>query len=61
MLAQRTGASLTLYTVVARRAEVFAPIVGRDAEEAFLATSARTRRAALEAALASMPEGVTAD
>ena len=60
-LAQRTGASLRLYSVVARRAETFAPIVGRDAEEAFLATVRETTQAALEAAVATVPEGVSAD
>lgn len=61
VLAQRTGASLRLYSVVARRAEVFAPIVGRDAEEAYLATIRENAQAALEAAIASIPAGVTAD
>ena len=60
-LAARTGASLRLYTVVAPRAEIFAPVVGRDAEEAFLKTVREDTRAALDAALASLPEGVEAD
>jgi nucleotide-binding universal stress UspA family protein len=54
-LVERTGASLTLYTVVAPRAEVFAPIVGRDAEEAFLGAVRESARAALDEALASLP------
>jgi nucleotide-binding universal stress UspA family protein len=59
-LAQRTGARLHLYTVVAPRAEIFAPVTGRDAEEAFLATVREGARAALDAALESLPDGVTA-
>ena len=54
-LVERTGAALTLYTVVAPRAEVFAPIVGRDAEEAFLGAVRTGARAALDAAVASLP------
>src|SRR3954454_4624045 len=59
-LASGTGASLTLYTVVARRAEVFSPVIGRDAEEAFLATVREDARAALDKARAELPEGVSA-
>jgi len=59
-LVQRTGAALTLYTVVAPRAEVFAPVTGRDAEEAFMGAVRESTRAALDEALASLPEGVTA-
>ena len=47
-LAAETGAGLTLYTVVAPRAEIFAPIIGRDAEEAFMATVREDVRAALD-------------
>ena len=43
-LAQETGATLTLYTVVAPRAEVVAPVIGRDAEISFLVACARARR-----------------
>jgi nucleotide-binding universal stress UspA family protein len=60
-LAARTGATVTLYTVVARRAEVFSPVIGRDAEEAFLATVREEARAALDRAQALLPEGVTAE
>jgi nucleotide-binding universal stress UspA family protein len=59
-LAEATGAALTLYTVVARRAEVFSPVIGRDAEEAFLATVREDVHAAAQKALASLPDGVTA-
>jgi nucleotide-binding universal stress UspA family protein len=54
-LVERTGASLTLYTVVAPRAEVFSPIIGRDAEESFLGSVREGARASLDAALASLP------
>ena len=53
-----TGATVTLYTVVARRAEVFSPIIGRDAEEAFLATVREDARAALDKARMTVPDGV---
>jgi nucleotide-binding universal stress UspA family protein len=52
---ERTGASLTLYTVVAPRAEVFAPFSGRASEESFLAGVREQARAALDKALASLP------
>jgi nucleotide-binding universal stress UspA family protein len=57
-LAAEVGASLTLYTVVARRAEVFSPIIGRDAEEAFLATVREDVKAAMGRARALLPDGV---
>jgi nucleotide-binding universal stress UspA family protein len=57
-LAAEVGASLTLYTVVARRAEVFSPIIGRDAEEAFLATVREDVKAAMGRARALLPAGV---
>ena len=59
-LAEETGATLTLYTVVARRAEVFSPIIGRDAEEAFLATVREDVHAAQDKALTTLPAGVEA-
>ena len=46
--------------MVAPRAEIFAPVIGRDAEEAFLATVREDARAALDEALAALPEGVEA-
>jgi nucleotide-binding universal stress UspA family protein len=54
-LVERTGAALTLYTVVAPRAEIFAPVTGRDAEEAFMGAVRDAARAALDEALASLP------
>ena len=59
-LAERMGASLRLYTVVAPRAEVFAPVAGRDAEEAFLSSLREQAQAALDDALGAVPEGVEA-
>jgi nucleotide-binding universal stress UspA family protein len=59
-IAADTNATLTLYTVVARRAEVFMPVVGRDGEEAFLATVREDAREALDRAHASLPAGVEA-
>ncbi|MDA0167107.1 universal stress protein [Solirubrobacter ginsenosidimutans] len=59
-LAKETSAKLTLYTVIARRAEVFSPVIGRDAEEAFLATVREDVHAAQDKALAALPEGVEA-
>jgi nucleotide-binding universal stress UspA family protein len=59
-LAGATGATLTLYTVVARRAEVFSPVIGRDAEEAFLARVRDDVREAQDRAVAALPDGVEA-
>ena len=59
-LAARTGASLTLYTVVAPRSEVVAPVMGRDAERSFLASVREAARAATDQALASLPANVRA-
>jgi nucleotide-binding universal stress UspA family protein len=57
-LAAETGATVTLYTVVARGAEIVMPLVGRDAEDAFLATVREGARAALDKARATFPDGV---
>ena len=59
-LAAATNASLTLYTVVGPRSEVVAPVIGRDAEISFLKSVREGARAALDEALAALPEGVTA-
>jgi nucleotide-binding universal stress UspA family protein len=53
-LAQRTGASLTLYTVVAPRAE-FSPIAGRASEESLMAAVRESVRASVDRAQASLP------
>ena len=54
-LVRETNAALTLYTVVAPRAEIFAPVTGRDAEEAFMGAVRDAARAALDEALAVLP------
>ncbi len=59
-LAAATNATLTLYTVVGPRSEVVAPVIGRDAEISFLKSVRESARAALDEALAALPEGVTA-
>jgi len=59
-LAAATNASLTLYTVVGPRSEVVAPVIGRDAEISFLKSVREGARAALDEALAALPQGVTA-
>ena len=58
--AAATGATLTLYTVVAPRAEVVAPIIGRDAELSFLKSVREAAQTALDEALTALPEGVSA-
>ena len=60
-LAVRMGASVTLYTVVAPRAEVFSPIIGRDAEEAWLATVREDAREAQARIAASLGVSVTCE
>jgi nucleotide-binding universal stress UspA family protein len=59
-LAKKTGAKLTLYTVIARHAEVFSPVIGRDGEIAFLAKVREDVHAAQDKALAGLPAGVEA-
>jgi nucleotide-binding universal stress UspA family protein len=60
-LAAEVGASVTLYTLIARRAEVFSPIIGRDAEEAFLATVREDVQAAMGRARTLLPDGVSVE
>ncbi len=59
-LAQHSGASLHLYTVSARRAERFAPLVGDEAEDGFLLEARAGLQHALDQARASVPEGIDA-
>ena len=54
---RRPNATLTLYTVVAPRAEVVAPVIGRDAEISFLKSVREGARAALDEALAVAARG----
>ena len=58
-LVQRTSAALTLYTVVAPRAE-FSPVAGRASEESLLVAVRESVRSSVDAALASLPAGVEA-
>jgi nucleotide-binding universal stress UspA family protein len=53
-LARRGGARLRLLSVVPSRAEVFAPVVGRDAELAFAARAREVFQEALDGALAGL-------
>jgi nucleotide-binding universal stress UspA family protein len=53
-LAQRSGARLRLLSVLPSRAEVFAPVVGRDAEVAFASRAREVFQAALDHALAGL-------
>ena len=59
-LAERSGASLHLFTVSARRAERFAPLVGQDVEDGYLLEAGAGFQAALDRAAASVPDGVEA-
>jgi nucleotide-binding universal stress UspA family protein len=60
-LAERVGARLRLVSVMPRPAEVYLPVVGRDAEEAFVASSRELFRRALDEALDRVGEGVAAE
>jgi nucleotide-binding universal stress UspA family protein len=53
-LAQRTGARLRVVTVAPMRAELFAPVIGRDAEEAYVKTAREGYQRSLDAAIASL-------
>jgi nucleotide-binding universal stress UspA family protein len=59
-LAQRSGARLRLLSVVPPRAEVFAPVIGRDAEEAFVARTRELFRRSLDDALGGLRDRVEA-
>ena len=60
-LAERVGARLRLVSVLPPPAEVYLPVVGRDAEEAFVASSRELFRRALDAGLARVGNRVEAD
>ena len=59
-LAERVRASLTLYSVLVDEAEVVLPVIGRDAENAFVAAAQESFQRALDAAVAGVPPGVPA-
>jgi len=59
-LAQRTSATLRLYTVVAEEAEVMPVWTGRDTERGFLASARDAYQLALDTAMAGLPPGLEA-
>jgi nucleotide-binding universal stress UspA family protein len=59
-LAATAGARLRLISVMPRPAEIFMPVVGRDAEEAFMATTRELFQRGLDAALARVGDRVEA-
>jgi nucleotide-binding universal stress UspA family protein len=59
-LAARVGATLTLYSVLAEEADTVLPVIGRDAEHAFVATAHESFRRALDMAIAGIPAEVPA-
>ena len=58
--AARVGASLTLYTVLAEEARAVLPVIGRDAEHAFVETAREVYQQSLDTAIAGLPDGVPA-
>jgi nucleotide-binding universal stress UspA family protein len=60
-LAERVGAGLRLVSVMPRPADTYLPVVGRDAEEAFVATSREVFQRALDDALARVGGRVEAE
>jgi len=60
-LAERSGARLHLYSVRARRAERFAPLVGQDVEDGYLLEAGAGFQAGLDRALSSVPDGIEAE
>jgi nucleotide-binding universal stress UspA family protein len=60
-LAERVGAGLRLVSVMPRPADMYLPVVGRDAEEAFVATSREVFQQALDDALARVGGRVEAE
>jgi nucleotide-binding universal stress UspA family protein len=60
-LAGRVGARLRLVSVMPRPAEVYLPVVGRDAEEAFVASTRELFQRGLDDALARVGNRVEAD
>jgi nucleotide-binding universal stress UspA family protein len=60
-LAERSGARLQVLSVVTPAAEVFSPVIGRDAEEAFVARTREVFRRALDDALAGLPRSLGAE
>jgi nucleotide-binding universal stress UspA family protein len=59
-LAGRVGARLRVYTVTAPRAEIYSPVIGRDADDAFVERLRDSYQAALDAAVSGLPDGLDA-
>jgi nucleotide-binding universal stress UspA family protein len=59
-LAARTGGQLHVVSVAARHAEFFAPVVRREAEEAYIAEARDRYKQSLDAALAQLPSEANA-
>ena len=57
-LARRSGARLRALSVTPAGAEIVPPVIGRDAEEAFMRTARETFAGALQEALASVPDDI---
>jgi nucleotide-binding universal stress UspA family protein len=60
-LAEQAGARLRLVSVMPRPAEVLTPVIGRDAEEAFMAGTREVFQGALDAAAARVGDRVGVD
>jgi nucleotide-binding universal stress UspA family protein len=58
-VAARVGGTLTLYSVLAQEADVVLPVIGRDAEHAFVATAQESFQRALDVAIAGIPPEVS--
>jgi len=58
--AQRTGATLRLYTVVPKPAEVMSLPLGQDAKQAFTQTAWEACQRAIDTAIATLPAPVSA-
>jgi nucleotide-binding universal stress UspA family protein len=59
-VAARVGGTLTLYSVLVEEAELVLPVIGRDAEHAFVATAHESFQRALDLAVAGIPPEVSA-
>jgi nucleotide-binding universal stress UspA family protein len=59
-LAARVGARLRVVSVAARHAETFAPVVRREAEEAYISEARARYQESLDAAIAKLPSEVHA-
>jgi nucleotide-binding universal stress UspA family protein len=58
-VAARIGGTLTLYSVLAKEASVVVPVIGKDAEQAFVATAHESFQRSLDLAVAGIPPDVS--